>query len=327
MTRTFYDILVPHGAPREQWLEARHVGIGASEAAAVLGDSAWGTPLSVYLEKTNHVNRVIENDRMKWGSRLEPLIAQWSQEDYPEAGTVLPTLGLLRSAEWPWLLATLDYRVRFEDGTTGPFEVKNPDANEKRKWLTDDGVLMVPKPYQVQVQQQMAVDGSERALVQPFFGNNDLPEPIAVERDDDFINEFLVGELGDFWRFNVEAGIPPKATFGDRLWDLWPGDRGRIIDATPDIIDAVGRWRIAIADQKAAEDEKKQAAFEIAVFMGDATELRDPERNVIIHTLRGQHTPRTVDFDRLFNEFPDAYDATVRPKGWTRVHRATKAEI
>lgn len=337
MTARSFKVLVRAGAPREIWLDARKVGVGASESPAVLGDTSWGTPLSIYVEKTTPGHKDIDTARMLWGRRLEPHIAAWSQEDYGHIGRLVPALGLVQSRQHPHLLATLDYEIRDRRGRRGAFEIKNIDKNEKPKWQTDDGELVVPKPYQVQVQQQMFVRGFDWGYVQPFFGGNDLPEPILVERDDAYIQEFLIGEVGDFFNYYVIPRIPPPPRFGDRLWDVWPGKTGTVVDAgvwvdpetgeAVDILDMVGIWRVSVTDEKEAEAEKERAAFAIASFMGDATELRDPSTDEIIHTLRGQRTGQRVSVKELLERHPRIAKKLIHPHGWARIHRATKAEV
>lgn len=285
-----------------EWLRHRKVGCGASEAAAVLGDSSWGTAYTVYQEKTSDVIQDIQNERMLWGHRMEPHIADWAQEDYPEQGEILPSEGLLQSIEYPFMLATLDRQIAFPDGTIGPFEIKNVDAHEKYRWLGDGGLLVAPKPYWVQTHVQMLVTGQERAVIQPFFGGNELPPGIVIERDDAFIEEYLIGRIGDFWNYNVVPRVPPEASLGDDLWSIWPGERGLKITADDDAYETVGKWRIARSDRLSAEKDEKQLALEIAKFMGDATELVDPFTERTIHTLR----PRVDGI---------------------RIHKATKEEV
>lgn len=283
------------------WLKLRKQGIGASEAAAVLGDTSWGTPLTVYLEKTSDLVDDLQNERMMWGHRMEPEIAKWSAIDFPESGEIIPSEGLLQSVEYPFLLATLDRNIIFPDGEVGPFEIKNVDGNEKYRWM-DNGELVVPKPYWIQTHVQMAVTGAVRAAVQPFFGGNHLPSPIVIHRDDAFVEEYLYGRIGDFWNYNVIPRVPPEVSLGDDLWAIFPGKQGEPIDADDDVIDEVGKWRINRADRLAAEKAEKLAALEIVRFMGDATELIDPFTKQTIHTLR----PRADG---------------------VRLHKATKAEL
>lgn len=268
-----------------EWLQLRKQGIGASEAAAVLGDTSWGTPLTVYMEKTSDLVTDLQNDRMRWGHRMEPHIAEWAQEDYPEMGQIIPSEGLLQSVEYPFLLGTFDREVIFPNGTVGPFEIKNVDANEKYRWLGDDG-LEAPRAYWIQAHQQMLIKGYRKALIQPFFGGNDLPPAIEVPFDEEFAAEYLIGRIGDYWHYNIVPRVPPEVSLGDDLWSVWPGVMGQKITADDDTYDTVGKWRITRADRLANEKEEKVLAFEIAKFMGDATELIDPFTEETIHTLR-----------------------------------------
>lgn len=284
-----------------EWLRLRKQGIGASEAAAVLGDTSWGTPLTVYMEKTSDLIDDLQNDRMRWGLRMEPHIANWAQEDYPDQGQIIPAGGLLQSVEYPFLLGTLDREVIFPEGDTGPFEIKNVDANEKYRWRGDDG-LEAPRAYWIQTQQQMLIKGSKRALIQPFFGGNDLPAAIEIRFDQAFCDEYLIGRIGDFWNYNIVPRIPPEASLGDDLWAIWPGVKGQEIEADDTVLDWVGKWRINRSDRLTAKKAEDEAALEITKFMGDATELLDPFTGETIHTLR----PRTDG---------------------VRLHKATKAEL
>lgn len=344
-----------------EWLRLRKSGIGASEAAAILGDTAWGTPRSIYDAKRSDAIEDIGTDLMEFGHLAEPLIESFMlahPERYRFIGEIMPGEGLLQSIEWPWLLGTLDRRVRTPQGFDVPLEMKSVNDFAAREWweggeedddLFGDGPgrgsrVIVPRKYQVQVQQQMAVIGAPFAYVAVWLGKTRL-EVVRVERDDAFIQEFLVDKLGAFWNTNVAQGIAPPLTFEDDLWAVHPGVRGQQIVATPDILDVVGLFREAKVDAKRIEEQLKgvkakaatkkapavewQAglAFLIAEFMGDATELVHPDTGEVIHTLRGQNTARRVDMTLLENDFPEVYEAVVGEPGWTRVHRGTEAAV
>src|SRR5262245_42442218 len=92
---------------RERWLAERNKGIGASEAAAIVGLSPWESPLAVYARKVGVLETVKEEtEAMRWGALLEPLILT---EFGIETGREVVRAGkLLRSVERPWQLATLD---------------------------------------------------------------------------------------------------------------------------------------------------------------------------------------------------------------------------
>lgn len=346
-----------------EWLPGRKVGVGASESAAILGDTLWGTPRTVYLDKTSDVINDIGTPLMEFGHLAEPLVVTY-MERHPERfafiGEIVPAEGLLQSTVWPWLLGTLDRMVLTPEGTLVPLEIKSVGDYVAREWLqADEGGgegdpfgdgpgrgsrAVVPKKYLVQIQQQMAVLDAPFGYVAVWLGKHRL-EVIRVERDDDYIAEYLVGHVGHFWHENVVKRVPPPLVQEDDLWEAIPGNRGETIIATPEILEVVGLFREGKVDEKTIRAQLKgQAAkpatakslgqeriigleFQIADFMGNATELVHPGTGEVVHTLRPQATNRSVDYDVLEREYPEVYKEVVRPPGLTRIHRGTGKPI
>lgn len=321
-----------------EWLGLRKLGVGASESPAILGDSAWGTALTVYGQKITDTIEDFTTDLMEFGHLAEDVIEKFMlahPERFAWMGEILPSEGLLQSIEWPWLLGTLDRMLLTPAGDVVPLEFKSIGDYTAAEWKIgdDDGdsygdaQFKVPPKYQVQVQQQMAVRGSPYGYIAAWLGKGQLVV-IRIERDDAYIAEFLIGKVGDFWNYNVEARIPPAATLNDDLWKVYPGDDTLPpLDATEDIMDVVGLFRVNGQDARDRNKEMKQLKFDITEFMGNHTELADPMTGEVIHTLRGQNTSRGTDYLMLEAKYPDAYDECVRPAGRTRVHRPTKVKV
>lgn len=340
-----YRVLVAE-ANSPEWLRGRLGLVGASESAAVLGDSAWGTAITVAEQKwaTELVDHT--TDLMEFGHLAEPLIEAFllaHPDRYGWMGEILPSEGLLQSISWPWLGGTLDRQCRtidaFGNVVLVPLEMKSVNDFVISEWViggSDDDEdahsyakreYHVPKKYQVQVQQQMAVTGAPFAFVAVWLGKSSI-EVIRVERDEAYIAEYLIGKVGDFWNYYVIPHILPPATLYDDLWKIWPGDAALgPITADTDIVDTVGQWRIATTDARDLKKEIAQMKFDITNYMGDHTEMADPISGEIIHTLKPQNTARGTDFDLLQTKHPDVYDEVIRPAGRTRVHRATKVKI
>jgi hypothetical protein len=64
---------------KETWLTERRKGIGASEAAAVLGLSRYKSPLDVYLDKTGEIGPQDDSERMYWGRKLEGRVTEMKE--------------------------------------------------------------------------------------------------------------------------------------------------------------------------------------------------------------------------------------------------------
>jgi putative phage-type endonuclease len=104
-------LLLPHDAPRGEWLARRQAGIGASEIAAVMGISPYDSPFSLWWKK--HMGWSTDtNEEMRIGSHLEDAIASWFEEESdPLQNLVFRPAGLFASAERPWQVATPDRLV------------------------------------------------------------------------------------------------------------------------------------------------------------------------------------------------------------------------
>lgn len=205
--------LIVSASDRPQWLEARKTGVGASESPILTGASRWGSPVSLWGIKTGRLpDEDTENERMLWGQRLEPLVA----EEYErKTGRELAPWGwLLRSTTAPFMLATPDYRT--EDGW--PVEIKTTDASRIKDWK--DGA---PPHVVVQCQHQMFVTGTSKASVGVLVGGNRFMWT-DVERDEAVIREVLAA-CGTFWE-HVTKNLPPPADASDATSEaialLWP---------------------------------------------------------------------------------------------------------
>lgn len=147
---------------REQWLKMRTLGIGGSDAAAVLGESRFATPHDVWLKKLGLAKPEPSKPIMRLGNLLEDAIL-----DRQFLGAALPgdQLGTLQSIEHPELVANVDGVL--EDGTL--VEIKTSSA---AAWAWRKGV---PDYYHAQVQHYLLVTGLARAVV--------VRAAVQVERD------------------------------------------------------------------------------------------------------------------------------------------------
>lgn len=119
-------LILPAGADRDEWLEARQAGIGASEIAAVMGISPYDSPFSLWWRKRNGW-QTEANAEMSTGTFLEDTIANWFLEyGDPNENLVIDRAGLFRHAEREWQMATPDRVVYLKCTECGGFG----DAND-----------------------------------------------------------------------------------------------------------------------------------------------------------------------------------------------------
>lgn len=144
-------VRLQQGSP--EWRSWRRTGLGASDAASVLGLSPW-TPARLLWERlTGRAPEQEETFAMKRGMRLEPTIRRMAQACL---GMPLPP-ACGHHDRFSWLLASFDGLS--VDGDV-ILEVKAP--NQEAHALALEG--KVPDHYRPQVQQQLLVSGAARCI-------------------------------------------------------------------------------------------------------------------------------------------------------------------
>ena len=217
-----YVEVLPADAPRDLWLAARQTGIGSSDIAGVLGQSNWQSPYSVWWQKVGPVEDDEPTERMKWGSRLEPVIADaWSDT----TGIATSRVGMCRNIDRPWQIATPDRLTA--DG--GLLETKNVNAFDLDEWDADT----IPLKYLLQTTHQLDTLGLDHGYVAALIGGAELrtfeltpdPEIVAILRE----------RGAEFWRL-VETATAPPTDASDatsdaikRRWAVPDGEDARVV--------------------------------------------------------------------------------------------------
>ena len=102
----------------EEWLQARQNGIGASEAAAVIGRSPWLDNVELWRRKTGRTQApdISNNEAVAYGHAAEAPIRELFVLDYPGYEvTYGGAFDMVRHPEHPFILATLDGRLLEKD--------------------------------------------------------------------------------------------------------------------------------------------------------------------------------------------------------------------
>ncbi len=238
---------------RQDWLQKRRQGIGASDIAAILGISPWATPLQVWVSKvTPDAPEVELTEDMAWGLKMENLIL----DEFEQRQEPVNSRGLMwQRPDHPWMLATPD-GVILEDWI--PVEAKKTDA-----WAWDDGP---PSHYLTQIQWQMMVLGAPKGyLVALHRGRRLEVYPIVADVE-------LQGEMQEmgkwFWDL-VESETPPPATGDDNAFlnTLYPTHTEQAVEISSEIAQEL---RAAKDTMTLAEARLEAAQAAVKEALGDA---------------------------------------------------------
>ena len=95
--------------PRAEWLELRKKTIGGSDAAGIVGLSAYATPYTVWANKTGRLPDSEDNEAMRQGRDLEEYVAKRWMEATGKA--VRRCNAMLYNSLYPFAHADIDRSV------------------------------------------------------------------------------------------------------------------------------------------------------------------------------------------------------------------------
>ncbi|MFE7928372.1 YqaJ viral recombinase family protein [Streptomyces sp. NPDC057456] len=245
-------LILPADASREEWLTVRRAGIGGSDVAAILGLDDYRGPLKVWEEKAGYQEP--ENDRMRWGTRLEGVIAEGFEEETGLA-TAIPA-GTFAHLDRPWALVNIDRHVLDETGAVvAALELKNKSEYVAKKWEGNDEAPDAPA---LQAHWATAVGGYSHSYVAALLGGNRLTV-FRQERNEELIAE-LFRICGEWYQRHIIEGVRPPADGAkgtkDFLAALYEVKPEAIKEIPLDEAKALRARRASLKDQaKALEDQ------------------------------------------------------------------------
>lgn len=266
----------------DEWLEERRSSVGASEAADLIGLSAFGgTPLGLYLSKIGQP-KPFDPTLGYVSHAAEPLVDGWVRKFRPDLGE-LSSGYMARRSDAPWVHATFDRLLTVRHGTREiqvPLQIKTSHPFRKQEW--DNGLI---PHYQVQEDIECFVLDAPYAEVVVWHYGTDFevyrhyPDPERTAK---------VIEAARVFMGQVKDRKPPSASFGDDLAALYPQSLDEFVTADDDALEA---WELLVQEQidkrrHAAEHDLviEDAKFQLEQFMQSATHLLSPDGQTLLHT-------------------------------------------
>lgn len=204
----------------KRWLRERMKGIGASEAASIVGMSPYKTNMELWEEKTKRrkPDDLSDNAFVQYGKEAEEPLRQLFMLDHPEYTLEYNQYKLHKNAKYPFILATLDGELtEIETGRRGILEIKTTEIMNNSQWDQWGGRL--PDPYYVQVLHQLLATGWDfvelNAQIKYYSAKLDKiirrTETYHIERADVLEDmEWVLGQEIEFWGYvqnNTRPGL------------------------------------------------------------------------------------------------------------------------
>ena len=251
-----------HDSP--EWHEKRAAHVGSSEVSALYDLAPEDTPNYLksrfalwHIKAGNAPPLFTENPRIKWGIRLEAVIAEAAAEENKWS---VQKGGYFTDRECPRLGASLDYVIDYDPTEKGPgvLEIKNTDwLVHKRSWQTE------PPPHiLLQLMHQLAATGYSWGAVCCLIGGNDLRTYRYKARP--VLLADIRRRVREFWA-SVESGDEPKVdgseSASEVLKSLYPVVVDDVIDLREnnEFPEAAHGLYMAAEARKAAEAEYEEA--------------------------------------------------------------------
>lgn len=290
--------------PDKQFWGERHDGIGASEAAAVMGLSQYRTPHDVWEQKVNRTTFKAD-ESMQWGTRLEEIIlmhyvdahpAQEGIRRYTYPAAALGIQGTVLFATPDMVCCELDNGVYWFI----PIEAKNVSSHMRGQW-GPQGSDQVPTEYLIQVQMQMyalAMNGlrCREARFAVLFGGNHYEE-FRVPFDMGMAAKIAGYCNAFYWDYVVRKIEPPIGVIMEDVKAIV----GKVCIASDDVIDAIERIKIAKSDREQSEKEIEVLTTAVKGFMEDS-EILATKSGKVLATFKnsvGRKTFNREEFERV----------------------------
>lgn len=255
---------------RESWRQTRRLGIGASDAAAVIGFSPWKGAVRLYNEKIGlEVEDAEETEAMEWGRRLEPAVAAKYEEETGRALLHLGDYTILRSTKYPWMQTTLDRWIMTEDDRgPGILQAKTAGFFKKQEWEGGEP----PVYYQMQQTHEFIVAGvtwgslavligGQKFLWCDFALNTDFAEQL-IEREREFFERVQRKEPPPFDGSEDSAAL---------LKQLYPRHlEGKVVALPMEALQWDEELLRVKAEKKALEERERAIKNLFAEAIGDA---------------------------------------------------------
>lgn len=267
-----------HPKDKQEWLEERAKDITSTEIAALFGISPYLTEYELWHRKKNNlIVEIEENERMKWGTRLQDAIAAGVAE---EQGWNIRRMNEYMRLEIMGLGSSFDFSIEpnhdepINVGELGLLEIKNVDGLQfKQGWIVDGDNVEAPPHIELQVQHQLLVSGRQYAYIGALIGGNNL---ILIKREaSKKVHDAICHKTALFW-LSIKGNIQPDPNFqtdSSFIASLYNySEPGKVVDVAENeqIVKMAGEYKEAGDKIKVLDNMRDEIKAKILTVIGDA---------------------------------------------------------
>ncbi len=252
---------------QEQWHAQRAKNVGASDVAALFGASPYTTKFTLWHQKAGKVARPdFDTERMKWGNRLEEVIAKGIAED--QGWQVRKVNRYITHKSVFGMGASLDFEIVNHPDGAGCFEIKNLSYESwKRSWIeNEDGSIEAPIHIELQLQHQLAVTGRAWGAIGFLIAGNEAH--VVIRKRHEPTIQKLEKAVADFWKSITQGQVPAIEDAADLsiVAEMFSAEDMIQVDSE-EFLSLCEAYKEAGASAKEAEKAKDAAKVNLVAFL------------------------------------------------------------
>lgn len=262
----------------QAWLQERVKDVTSTEVSALYGLSPYLSEFELFHQKKDgQVVRIEPNERMKWGTRLEAVIAHGAAEE--QGWDIEPMKVYMRDIE-ARIGSSFDFRIKSSSDGPGILEIKNVDGIQyARNWIDDgQGNIEAPEHIELQVQHQMEVADINWCAIVALVGGN--TQKVVFRNRDREIGKDIRARVAEFWQRVTDGRAPsPDYTMdADFIIKQLRGtaQEGLVAEADAELQDLIKQYAFASKESKDMEAVAKQYKAQILERVGQASKIITP---------------------------------------------------
>lgn len=308
---------------RKTWLSTRCNSIGGSEIGAIAGYSNYGSALTVFNEKLGLVEKFKGNIHTIYGTRMEPHIREWIQEDFEKTTDIK-----LKTFEYPYMMLDkeIDYfsanidglgildddYTYWENRDTGEIayipknelfglEIKTGSEFMKKMWEGEE----IPDSYYCQCQWYMGITGLKYFLIIYLLGK-EVKWKVVPRNEDDIKALREIGK--NFWENNIIPKVAPDP-IGNKKETEQINEQQNLIDDEINLDNNLLEQYQECSDKiKEFEKEKERIKQELFLQMGNAKKASDG----VLKVSRFEVSRPVIDNKLLKDKYPVTYETVLK---------------
>lgn len=291
----------------------RHLYLGGSDIAAVLGKSRYKTSYELWAEKTQKVEPadLSKVEAVELGTDLEDFVAQ--KFSAKTGLKVRRAPKVYQHPDYPFMVAHVD---RLVSETNEILECKTCGAAKAKEWEND-----IPIEYIYQVQWYLGILGKKSGWIACLIGGQKFDYKQITF--DPKLFDLMVEKAVKFWDMVVN-NIPPAVESSDNetIIDVFPTCTDEIVE-NENLNDLIAYRQEICMHIEEMKKEKDEIEAQLKEYIGDNLGVKTSKYEVIWKP----QTSKRLDNGKLKQDYPEIFNDYIQESNYRVLRISNRKEL